>query len=348
MHVLVRADASPHIGHGHVARCLALSYALQRHGAKVWFATRCLPATLSARLHAAGHAEIVLPKPASPGERTDLEETIAACDQVGLTPHWVIVDHYGLSATWEDGWKARGARVLVVDDLADRSHVCDLLLDQNLVAGMRHRYDRLVPASVKRLLGPSYALLAPEYAALAAEARPRSFPPRRALLSFGGGDASAVTSQALEAVLTVPGAHLALDVVGQVNESAFDFVADIGAESRVRFLGGLPSLATLSLEADFAFGAGGSTSWERFCVGLPMIIASTAPNQRPVAKELQRRGLIMWLGDADMISVATMREALASFIASPWGDVWWEKARALVDGRGAERVAEAMVELGTR
>ena len=343
MRVLVRADASSHIGHGHVARCIALAHALSAKGAEVRFASYSLPAPLRKRVESAGFRLLALSDVGSQSEDEDFEATYDAIQASAYAPHWVVVDHYRLSSQWETGWRVRGVRVLAVDDLADRSHECDVLLDQNLVAGMENRYHGLVPGEADCLLGPQYALLAPEYAQLARQARPRMCPPRRLVISFGGGDAQALAKRAIEAALDVPGAEFDVDLVGQYGLELTELVRRLDANSRVRLLGVVPSLGSVSLSADLALGAAGSSIWERLCVGLPMLVVTTAPNQLPVAEELNRRGLLTWLGNDTTLSVETIRTALHRAVVTTVDTSWWHEARNLVDGQGAQRVAAALI-----
>ena len=104
-------------------------------------------------------------------QEQDAADCLQAIAQAGLrSTSWLVVDHYGLDATWETRLLAGLAgdaapRLLVIDDLADRPHQADLLLDQNVFGpDTEARYTVLVPAHCRQLLGPHYALLGPEYA----------------------------------------------------------------------------------------------------------------------------------------------------------------------------------------
>ena len=166
LRVAFRADASVEIGSGHVMRCLTLARALRERGAECRFITRELPGNLIGRIEAEGYELAPLPPPA-PGEpppkgpppfahwagvahTQDAAETRAAMEPGA---DWLVMDHYALDARWQRAVARPGMRLMVIDDLADRPHDCDLLLDQTL-GRSASEYDTLVPALCLRLIGP--------------------------------------------------------------------------------------------------------------------------------------------------------------------------------------------------
>ncbi|XSC48122.1 UDP-2,4-diacetamido-2,4,6-trideoxy-beta-L-altropyranose hydrolase [Bradyrhizobium sp. RDT10] len=214
--VVIRVDASTEMGMGHLMRCLSLARALADDGATVLFLLRSHAARLTRLIEGEGHTVQLLPDPdrrpedvAASGSayahwlpttwEEDAEQTLEAIDQIGPID-WLIVDHYSLDARWERMLRKRVPRILAIDDLADRDHDCDILLDQNLVLEMDARYRGLLPATCKPLLGPHYALLRPEFAEQRKSLNGRSGEVGRILVCFGGSDPGNETAKALSTV----------------------------------------------------------------------------------------------------------------------------------------------------
>jgi spore coat polysaccharide biosynthesis predicted glycosyltransferase SpsG len=98
-------------------------------------------------------------------------------------------------------------------------------------------------------------------------------------------------------------------------------------------------MAALMEHADLALGAGGATTWERCCVGLPALTLSIAPNQEALSRAAAEAGATVYLGRAGEVSGADLAGALARWIDDPGGlQRLSAHAMALVDGLGAERV----------
>jgi UDP-2,4-diacetamido-2,4,6-trideoxy-beta-L-altropyranose hydrolase len=335
MRIAVRADASSRMGTGHVMRCLTLAEELRRRGAQLTFICREHHGHLIGAIGQKSFAVATLPAPdesRSPGatvaddyaawlgvsSRDDAAETIEALD--GEVPDWLVVDHYGLGRDWEQQLRRHAKRLLVIDDLAGRAHDCDALLDQNFSGdGDRSARDALrVPEHCALLLGPRYALLAADYQAHRQLQPPRGAPVRRVLIYFGGADPTNVTGLALAALCAPEFLHLSVDVVVGTNHSAREgLIAQAAGRPRTCVHGTRPNLADLMVGADMAIGAGGGTTWERMCLGLPTLVVSIADNQRPTCEALAAAGLIAYLGDAQSVDVNGLRAAVESVLNRP-------------------------------
>jgi len=362
--ILIRCDASFLIGSGHVMRCRTLARELKRCGAEVSFLCRRQPGDLISLLEQE-FAVLALPEQSLSAcdglEGRDLygswlgctqEQDVHQCLEVlavaGINSvSWVVADHYGLDICWEvqllSGLSGGdlAPQLLVIDDLADRRHQADLLLDQNFFGDVTHkRYQDLASSQCRQLLGPQYALLGPEYAQLHPLVPPRT-ELRRLLVFFGGVDPDNLTGRVLEALLDPSLADLTVDVVLGLQSPHRKVVEELVAlRPHTTLHLPLPSLAGLIARADLAIGAGGATTWERACLGLPSVVVAIAANQLPFAKALDRAGYLQLLGASDSVSIAQIRSALLQKLADHSVD---EISTALTDGYGASRLSLAMV-----
>jgi UDP-2,4-diacetamido-2,4,6-trideoxy-beta-L-altropyranose hydrolase len=360
MKVAFRVDASARIGSGHLVRCATLAAALGARGATTLFICRDLPEAWRAWLDRLGlrwqalppaSGEAVLPPQTGGPPHAAWLGVAPALDAaqtrmaLGDEPwDWLVVDHYAIDAAWERALRPCAGRLLAIDDLADRDHDVDALLDLNLHEHAAGRYaGRLMPGT-RLLLGPRFALLRPEFAALRAGLAPRVDAVRRVLVFFGGVDAANATGQVLHA----------LDAMRQDGVGPFAVDAIIGAmhparDELVAYCSHRPHwvchvqterMAELMAAADLAIGAGGGATWERCALGLPTLAAAQADNQREQVATAARAGVLCapqwrdggwaaWRVHIESLWFDAQRRAALS-----------AAAHALVDGRGAERVAQ--------
>lgn len=265
-----------------------------------------------------------------------------------MTQRWtsadlLVVDHYGLDATYEQSVRAWADRILAIDDLADRTHAADLLLDQTLG---RKPADYAGLHEGPMLLGSAYALLRPAFqrSRAAALERRHSSEVRRILISFGAVDSVNATRTALDAiVLAAP--HSAIDIVLGSSAPHLRAVREhIAGTPKATLHVDVADMAYLIAEADLAIGAPGTSAWERCCLGLPTLLLTIAENQRTNAAALHAAGAALDLGWHEHADVATLASALRSIAGA--GDKRWlmgQSAAALCDGRGAFRVALALL-----
>lgn len=341
--VAFRADSSSEIGGGHVMRCLALADELRNLGSDVRFVCRELPGNLNRVI--AERKFIVSALPAAPHARavdwqTDASQTLAA---LPAAPAWLVVDHYCLGDAWERALRQTGAgNILAIDDLG-RPHECEVVLDQNTTD--RARYDDLVPAACRRLLGPDFALLQRAFVRQRRTIRKREGALERVLVSFGNADATNQTPKAMRALGEPQFSELAIDVVlGRSNANA-DKVREACTSLRnARFHLGVDNMAEMMAAADLAIGAAGSMTWERACLGLPALTLVCAENQRAPAETAARHGAAIDLGWRDDVTEQTIAEAVRELRGDPF-KLWHmsEAGMRLVDGQGARRVAEEIL-----
>jgi UDP-2,4-diacetamido-2,4,6-trideoxy-beta-L-altropyranose hydrolase len=363
--IVVRVDASTEMGMGHLMRCLSLARGLADDGANVSFLLRSHAARLAGLIEGEGHSVRLLPDPerrpdapAADGTayalwlpttwQNDAEQTLEAVDRIGPVD-WLIVDHYALDARWERMLRKRVPRILAIDDLADRKHDCDILLDQNLVLDMEHRYHGHLPPTCRPLLGPAYALLRREFARQRESLTERSGKVSRILVCYGGSDPGNETAKALSAIKSLSLPWLAVDVaIGLSNPHAESISGLCRKMPLAELHRGADNMAELMTRADLAIGAGGVMSWERCCLALPTIAVDIADNQTGALTALASSGAVAYLGSASSVTVDQIAGTLQSMLDDPARTrAMGEAARALVDGLGTSRVREAMRSLAS-
>ncbi|HET6159791.1 MAG TPA: UDP-2,4-diacetamido-2,4,6-trideoxy-beta-L-altropyranose hydrolase [Dongiaceae bacterium] len=338
MRFAFRVDASLSIGTGHVMRCLTLADELRRRGAETHFLCRDEPGNLIALIGSRGHQTETL----ASGE-DDAKQCVAHLHRT--KPDWVILDHYGLGKEWERAVRPYAGRVFAIDDLADREHDCDLLLDQNLYDGVEQHYASLVPGHCRQLIGPRFALLRPEFAKARNKLSREAGPISRVLVNFGGVDSTNETARILRLLHDLLPQSVAIDaVLGPANPHAAAIKSIDFAGRRVSVHVGINNMAELMSKADAFVGAGGSTTWERFCLGLPSLVIAVAENQVPTAQYLGKLGAIDYIGKAADLTGDSLRASLARFLMDQEGRSRMAKlGMDLVDGKGVERVAECLL-----
>jgi len=229
-------------------------------------------------------------------QEDDAVKTIAVIKTVEID--WMIVDHYAIDECWHKKIRPYVKRIFVIDDLADRNHDCDILLDQNLGA-TKEKYRGIVPKDCELLLGPQYALLRPEFAQWrekSLERRRQVIKPKNVLVSLGGVDPKNVTTDVINELSRVSGlADTKVNVVLGSQSPHINTVEMAAKKSSLRINVHVDSLrmAELMSHADLAIGASGSSSWERCALGLPSISYVIADNQIDIASALEKAGAII-------------------------------------------------------
>ncbi|MHB1349611.1 MAG: UDP-2,4-diacetamido-2,4,6-trideoxy-beta-L-altropyranose hydrolase [Desulfobulbaceae bacterium] len=354
MKVAIRVDASIQIGSGHVMRCLTLAEVLREKGSEIVFVCRENAGHLSDFVENRGYHVFRLPQSARkfvpmewnrhaswlsvPWEH-DARQTIEVLRNEGEYD-WLIVDHYALDRNWERLLRPLVKRIMVIDDLADRPHDCDLLLDQNLYPALENRYETLVSVDCEKLLGPKFALLRHEFVEARKSTTVRTGTVRRIFVFMGGSDPDNITGKALEALKELKQNNLQIDlVVGEQSIHRDALQRQCVSMPHIVWHENISDMAALMVKADLAVGAGGTTLWERACLGLPSLILSIADNQIGLAQTFGERGYGLYLGPANIVMAHEISQALTTMINSPSLLRHFSTASMqLIDGKGAERV----------
>lgn len=361
--ILFRTDASIDIGTGHVMRCLTLADALAARGVNCQFISRARPGNLIEFVRSRGYIVHALPA-STAGIEADLHaepaQAVAHSHWLGVTqaqdakactailaelqPDWLIMDHYALDARWERALKPYYRRLMVIDDLADRAHESDLLLDQTY-SRQAEDYRAWVPASCRLLCGSQYALLRPEFAALRPYSLQRRKEPqlRQLLITMGGVDKDNATGQVLEALrsCTLPVGCRITVVMGATApwlKEVERLAQDMPWPTQVKV--GVRDMAKLMADSDLAIGAAGATSWERCCLGLPTIMVVLADNQHQVAQGLEKAGAAQVIESTQRIA-QHLHSRLTPLIESPiLLRAMGQSASDIVDGHGIDTVIQ--------
>jgi UDP-2,4-diacetamido-2,4,6-trideoxy-beta-L-altropyranose hydrolase len=342
----MRADASQAIGSGHVARCLTLAHALRAQGGEVLFACRELPGHCLPLIAAQGFTSCALPprytgEAAGQGIEVALpwEQDIAALQR--LLPNaaafdWVLVDHYGLDARWEQAARRWAPRLGAIDDLANRPHHVELLLDQNLTANAV-AYGPWLAGPCQALFGPGFALLRDEFADTSVPVIKTQV--ERVLVNFGGMDAAGQCWKAMQALQAFP--ELRVDfVAGAGNPHWASLEALALTRPQWRLHARSEQFGQLMAAADLFIGAAGGTTWERAALGLPTLCMAVAANQQANAELMAAAGAHVYVGPCRQVDVAALATAIAALLDDlPRRRQLAETSRRLVDGHGAQRVA---------
>lgn len=366
--IVFRVDASIDIGSGHVMRCLTLADLFKAQGLVCHFICREHPGNMIDHIRQSGYQvhELQAVDPGCVAENDGQDEPLLAhshwlgvsqqedaneCIPLlhSLKPDWLIVDHYAMDSRWENLVRHACKKVFVIDDLADRSHDCDLLLDQNL--GRRSEdYAELVPLNCHLLIGPQYALLRPEFAALRECSLEYRKQPKieRILITMGGVDKDNATGRVLEALqhCSLPN-DCRISVVMGANAPWLESVHQQALKMPwpTEVLVNIKDMADRMARSDLAIGAAGSTSWERCCLGLPTALVVLAKNQSAAAKSLCDANAALCLGlDASFAEdIKRMLDELNEEKAILSGLV--ENSKLITDGTGCEFVSATINEM---
>ncbi len=360
MRVVFRTDASIQIGTGHVMRCLTLADSLRLQGAECTFVCRSHKGHLIDLIHGKGYKTIAL-KAHDSSEAQGLEQssqhmtwlgTDWATDvrdtQCAIHPDeidWLIVDHYALDHQWEHAMRPFCKHLMVIDDLADRQHDCDVLLDQNL-GRTSTDYASLLPSTSQTLIGPRFALLRPEFAQLRDVSLARRQQPvlKHLLITMGGIDKDNMTGQVLEILNQCA---LPLDLrISVVMGSHAPWLEKIKAlanamEHPTEVLVDVKQMAELMVSSDLVIGAAGGTAWERCCLGIPSLITATASNQQLGAQALASQFAAKQFETRDELA-SLLKEVLSIEHGPQLLKQMGQSASAISNGVGASLVAQEL------
>lgn len=315
MNVCFRVDSSSKIGTGHVFRCLTLAEQLKEQGSKVVFVQKNEQGNLSEIIEEKGFDVLLLDIEKPLSEERDAEVFLDLIRERNFQFDWVIVDHYQLSSVWEERIRlALGVRIAVIDDLADRPHDCQLLLDQNYFESYHSRYQNLTTSDCKSFLGPQYLILRSEFYKNVLNENKEN---KNILIFFGGSDPTNETEKALLGLGSNDLSGWHVDVVVGLANTNRNRVEQLSNKIGATFHCQIDYLSTLMRQASFSLGAGGITMWERCFLGCPSFVTIVAENQRCSTMDAFKTGAIELLGWHEDVTKLDYEQAIARVQSDP-------------------------------
>lgn len=331
MKILIHADSGTIMGSGHIMRCLVLADELNK--TVLHFACRDLPGNITSVIESRGYKVKILNESLEQANK----EFIDFIKQE--KPEILILDNYDTDIMLESMAREHVGHIVVIDDLANRKHDCDILLDQNPCPNTHTRYKNLVPQFATKLLGLKYALLGSNYRLSSNLKNDRII---NILIFFGGGDHKNLTEKVINSLIIDSNFHgYSFNVVvGKSNLNKEKIRTLCESQKNFAYHCQINNMAELMSKTDLFIGAGGTTNWERMCVGLPGIIISIADNQEESCHELAKLDVIKYLGTAEEFIPKKFLTTLQWIEENPqWLCNAAKLGKEMVDGNGAKRVA---------
>lgn len=350
MNVLFRCDASKNIGSGHVMRCLTLANEMKSRN---WDCAFITTKDSGPFLNDRDFQLFFIQGKSFEDEINNILSTAKT-----YQADWIIFDHYDRDEEVESIVRSAGFRIAVIDDLADRKHDCDVLIDQTYRRS-KDDYSGLIPYETKQLIGADYTLIAPQFSQLrtqALEKRSKTATVENILVSLGSTNYKNCTGFVLQALREYKSSKLNIDVVlGAAAENVpliKKLIKDTNENSihNAKFHQNISNMNELMLKADVAIGAGGTTSWERCCLGLPTIMIEIADNQTFLTKKLEDNKAIINLGRLENLTSQILNSELKKLIFSnDTLKALSKNAFSVCDGRGRDRILpELLREMKTK
>ena len=344
MNIFFRTDSSISIGTGHVMRCVTLADELTRRGSTVSFMCREGEGSLINLIEEKGYKVHRLLHDASLEEDRQVAQKILLAER--NKPDWLITDNYNIDISWETSLREYAKKIMVIDDLADKKHDCDILLNQNINATERD-YEALVPDNCTKFIGPKYALLRNQFSSKRKTLRRRNGEIKKILVFLGGADPDNVTCTVLRALelLNMPEIEKEI-VIGESNpnrDSVKEFVSQLpNANLHIN----VENMDQFMSDADLSIGSCGTATWERCCLGLPSIVIGLAENQLKIANKMQEDGAIIYTGWFEDVTAKDILEDI-SFLLRHKEIVRSISLKSLdcVDGKGTVRVTDNLLNI---
>jgi UDP-2,4-diacetamido-2,4,6-trideoxy-beta-L-altropyranose hydrolase len=361
MQIVFRVDSATFIGSGHIMRCLTLANKLKLKGAKTSFICRDFEGNLGDKVKEAGHDLYILPvegieitkeirinhkKWLGVPISKDANQTEDILNKLPVRVDWVVTDIYAINDVWHSKIRKYSEHIMAIHDLADCKLDCDLLLDQNFGDDKKiSRYDELITGPCEKLIGPQYAILRDEFVNL----RDKTYKLRkkdRLLIFMGSSDQHNVTSEILKAIGKIDEDVFKIDVIvgnQNVHRKEVKSLCDKMANVNYHYDINADNMALLMASASLAIGAGGTSTYERCCLGLPSIVIPVAQNQLLIKEAIESIPFASYLGYFKEVNADDIVNRINDLRTNPYrAHRMRQLSMNLVDGRGADRVANEM------
>ncbi len=300
--IAFRLDSSFALGGGHLVRCLSLAQHLRLNGINCFFICKKLAGNQSEQLRKMNFQVHEIAEGLSADE--DALKTLEIIKKVGNC-HKIIIDHYQLSSEFEIHFKKNQFFVVVIDDLGDRTHNCDVIIDQNFRTSCDHLYIN-APSYCTRLLGPNYSLLRPEFISRIRQKRPLVTQIKKVFVFFGSGDLSGETVRFAQQIPT--DSSIEYIVIVSSSNKHLNELQKLATHSKINFHIDPQNIPDLMWQCDIYFGASGSITWERFCLKLGGFTVTVADNQIDLARSLASQSLTWNLGPSNQIDFSNIEQ----------------------------------------
>lgn len=330
-HVVFRVDAGAAVGMGHVMRCSALAGAFRDAGWRVDFAVN--------RDGLDVVRKVVGQRPY--GVSAGVEGARDLKDQWPDGVDLLIVDHYGLDRAFETACRPWAKCIGVIDDMTDRQHDCDVLLNPSPGVSTSD-YAGLTPEACTFLLAPRYALLREQFHDRILDEPHHPEVALRLLVTLGGSDPDNIVERVVDALRLLPKIPQTRIILGSAYAHPNQLIASVkGLSSKIEVYVDADNMADHMSWCDMAVSAAGSTTWELCAMGVAAVYVQTAENQNAVVRAIQDHGIGFVVGNAADINARDWLSALSSLMHNPVLRAEYARnAHGLVDGQGTRRVVE--------
>lgn len=327
-----RCDGSLQVGGGHIMRCLTLADAFADQG----FACRFITNVDAVDVIPAVSKYQIIDNPNFEPDESDV----------------LVVDNYALNADYEAQWRGHAKVIAVIDDLADRAHDCDVLIDQTYGRDARDYASLMHNKSAIMLCGSQYALLRNQFSEYRQASLERSQSTTRAecvIVSFGSTNPASLTQKTLKELFLFEDWALEIDVImgaqAQGRDEVSAMLEDTGMHKTALHVN-VSNMADIMAQSDIAIGAGGTTSWERCCLGLPTLLIELAGNQTVISQNLDKAGAVKYLGRHQSLEDGAILQAFSDIHQQPEGlKIMSKHAAKICDGDGARRIVHHIKDL---
>lgn len=352
-----RVDIAAHIGTGHLQRCITLAKQLKSSSIRCIFFVRKFENDFLGIIGDSGFEYVVIGQPTEyefsddhfywlgVSQEQDAQELIEAASHYSLA--LLIIDHYSIDSIWETAVKKKLALpILVIDDLANRKHNCEILLDQNYWPNMDIRYKGLIPNNCQCFFGPTYALLKPIFEQLSQDNVSFKHTSNIILVNFGGVGNFSLWQVVIPALLECNNFNFHI-VTGRLSAENYTNLSALVKSSPYinieELTNRMPELMKGSI---YSLGACGSTVWERFCLGLNSGLIDIAENQKELVRYLEEQDLIDYLGSLETITTEDIMNFLNNLQSNSQKYITRKnKIQALVDGLGPKKIADQIIKI---
>jgi UDP-2,4-diacetamido-2,4,6-trideoxy-beta-L-altropyranose hydrolase len=351
MKILIRVDSGSIIGTGHVMRCFNLinnlkilsnnieaEFICRYHNnniinlIKPYYNVHILPITNNVTLDNKTWLGSTL--------QSDIQYTQSILKQ--NTYDILLIDHYSIDYHWEYSMKFLVSKIIVIDDLFNRKHYCDILIDQNIYN--HNPYVDLVPNHCKVLLGTDYLILNPIF--LNYNNNNKSLSSNKIIIhiSFGGSDIHNLTNKILNTVINNKDrihrySDIMFDVIiGKANCNYNDIKERYSNYNNIRIYYSVNNMVDLLYNSSFCIGSTGTSIYERIYMNKPSISITIADNQINIADTLHNKRLTNYIGHYDTFTDSMLIDYI-NIMINNYKDSYFNN---IIDGKGCHRILDML------